>query len=310
MQVSSRVRGFSMVIVAAMLWGVSGTVAQSLFHHYSFTTDWLTSVRLVASGVVLLLLSLMGENRQNVTRILRSGGDFVRLVVFGICGLMAVQYTYFASIEQGNAATATLLQYLGPLFLTLFLVLRYRKMPTVMQIVALVLALLGTFLLITNGKPGQLSIAPGAVIWGLLSAVALAFYTLYPKKLLDRWGSTVVLGWGMLIGGISLSAIAQPWQVTGQIWDVSSVLGLCFLVVFGTLIPFFLYLDSMRFIQPSEASILGCAEPLSAVVATVVWLHVSFGLFEWAGAACIIGTVIALSRNSPKKMEAPREQHV
>ena len=310
MHVSSRVRGFAMVIVAAVLWGISGTVAQSLFHHYSFTTEWLTSVRLVTSGSALILLSLMGEKRQNVWRILSSGRDFGRLVVFGIFGLMAVQYTYFASIEEGNAATATLLQYLGPVLLTMYLALRLRQMPTGMQILALVLALLGTFLLITNGNPSQLSIAPWAVFWGLLSAVALAFYTIYPKQLLERWGATVVLGWGMLIGGIGLSVIAQPWQDTGQLWELTSVLAFVFLVVFGTLIPFYLYLDSMRFILPSESSILASAEPLSAVVATVVWLHVSFGLFEWVGAACIIGTVIALSRGGPKQAEMAREQHV
>lgn len=305
---SNRIRGFAMVIVAAVLWGISGTVAQSLFHHYHFSTEWLTAARLVLSGFLLLLFSLIGEKRQNVWRIIGSGGDFARLGVFGILGLMAVQYTYFASIAQGNAATATLLQYLGPVFLTVFLIVRYRKMPTGMQVMALALALLGTFLLITDGNHGQLSIAPGAVFWGLASAVALAFYTLYPKKLLERWGATVVLGWGMLLGGIGLSAIAQPWQATGQIWELSSVLAFGFLVLFGTLIAFYLYLDSMRFIQPSETSILASAEPLSAVVATVVWLHHPFGWYEWAGALCIIGTVIALAQGG--KVEAAREQHV
>lgn len=307
---STRIRGFSMVLAASLLWGVSGTVAQSLLQYYHFTTDWLVAARLLLSGVMLLLLSLAGEKRQNVWKIFSSGADFGKLVIFALLGLLAVQYTYFASIELGNAATATLLQYLGPVFLTGYLVVRNRRLPSLAQMLALVLALLGTFLLITNGNPGSLSISTGAVLWGLASAVALAFYTLYPKPLLDRWGSTVVLGWGMLIGGIGLCLLTQPWQATNQIWTVQSALAVLFLVLFGTLIAFYLYLDSMRFILPSETSVLACAEPLSAVVATVVWLHVPFGFFEWLGAFCIVGTIFALANHKEKKVELLREQQM
>jgi drug/metabolite transporter (DMT)-like permease len=300
-----------MVIVASVLWGISGTVAQALFHHYHFTTEWLTSARLVFSGMILLLVSLVGEKRQNVWQIIRSKGEFARLVVFGILGLMAVQYTFFLSIAKGNAATATLLQYLGPVFMTVFLILRYRQLPTAKQVMALLLALLGTFLLITNGNPGKLSIAPGAVFWGLVSGVVWVFYTLYPLKLLANWGATVVLGWGMLIGGIGMSLVSQPWQTTGQIWELPSVMAIVFNIVFGTVTAFYLYLDSMRFIKPSETGVLASVEPLAAVVATVVWLHVPFGVFEWVGALCIMGTVMLLATaGEKKKAEVPLEQHV
>lgn len=310
MEVSMRARGFAMVIVASILWGVSGTVAQSLLQNYHFTTEWLVAARLLLSGALLLLFSLTGKNHRNVWRIVRSPADFGRLVLFGILGLLGVQYTYFASIEAGNAATATLLQYLGPVFLTGYVVVSHRQWPSRSQVIALALALIGTFLLITNGKPGQLSISTGAVLWGLASALALAFYTMYPKPLLQRWGSTVVLGWGMLIGGIGLCVMTRPWRAGGQVWEAPSVIGVAFLVLFGTLIAFYLYLDSLRFIQPSETSLLASAEPLSAVVATVVWLHVPFGLFEWIGALCIIGTIFALARKEEKAVEKTIEQHV
>ncbi|MED4782595.1 DMT family transporter [Brevibacillus choshinensis] len=304
MEVSSRARGFAMVLVASLLWGVSGTVAQSLLQHHSFTTEWLVAARLLLSGTLLLLLSLFGNDGQNVWRIMSSGADVGRLFLFGIFGLLGVQYTYFASIEIGNAATATLLQYLGPVFLTVYVVVRHRQLPSSAQMLALMLALIGTFLLITNGRPDKLSISAGAVVWGLASALALAFYTLYPKSLLHRWGSTVVLGWAMLIGGIGLCILTRPWQAIAIDWEITSVLGVAFLVLFGTLIAFYLYVDSLRFIKPAETSLLASAEPLSAVVATVVWLHVPFGWFEWLGAICIIGTVFALAQ----KVETKKKQ--
>ena len=41
------------------------------------------------------------------------------MILFGLFGMLAVQYTYFASIKEGNAAVATLLQYLA-LYLLLY----------------------------------------------------------------------------------------------------------------------------------------------------------------------------------------------
>ncbi|MEJ8547877.1 DMT family transporter [Brevibacillus borstelensis] len=307
---SARVRGFTMVIVAAILWGVSGTVAQSLMQHYQFQTDWLVASRLLASGLLLLAFSLFGPHRQNVWRLLFSGRDFVRLLLFAIAGMLAVQYTYFASIEAGNAATATLLQYLGPVFLVVYLVVRNRQMPSAAQVAALLLALVGTYLLITGGNPGKLTISAAAVVWGLASALALAFYTMYPKPLLGRWGSTVVLGWAMLIGGIGLCLAKQPWQATEMIWSAQSISAVVFIILFGTLIPFYLYVDSLNYIRPTETSLLACAEPLSAVITAVVWLDVPFGMFEWLGGLCIIGTIFALSRHREKAKQAGLENAV
>ncbi|USG66228.1 EamA family transporter [Brevibacillus ruminantium] len=303
MSASVRIRGFTMVIVASILWGVSGTVAQSLMQHYQFQTDWLVAVRLLSSGVILLALSLLGQHRQNVWHLLRSGGDFVRLLIFSILGMLAVQYTFFAAIEAGNAATATLLQYLGPVFLVLYFIIRTRKLPSLAQVTALVLALGGTYFLITGGNPGKLTISAGALAWGLASALALAFYTVYPTLLLGRWGSTVVLGWSMLIGGVVLGLSTQTWTYTEMIWTLPSVLAVLFIILFGTLIPFYLYVDSLNYIRPTETSLLASAEPLSAVITAVFWLHVSFGLFEWIGCLCIIGTVFALSRHREKPKE-------
>ncbi|MDR4204785.1 EamA family transporter, partial [Bacillus subtilis subsp. spizizenii ATCC 6633 = JCM 2499] len=81
---------------------------------------------------------------------------------------------------------------------------------------AIVLALGGTCLLLTNGSINNLTVSPVSVIWGLLSAAALAFYTLSSSPLLRRWGSALVIGWGMLIGGIGMGFIPPPWDVGVQ----------------------------------------------------------------------------------------------
>jgi drug/metabolite transporter (DMT)-like permease len=54
-------------------------------------------------------------------------------------------------------------------------------------------------------------------------------------------------------------------------------------------------MESLKYIRPSEASLLACAEPLSASFLAVVWLQVSFSMIEWLGAFCIILAIFVLS---------------
>lgn len=289
----SRSRGIFLVLTAAVLWGVSGTVAQYLFQKSGFSPEWLVVIRLLISGIILLLLASLKE-KKNILDIWKSKNDILSLLLFSILGMLAVQYTYFAAINSSNAATATILQYLAPVMITCYVAIRFSKIPTYKEILAVALALVGTFLLVTHGNINELSITGWALFWGLGSAFALAFYTLQPQNLLKKWGSTMIVGWGMLIGGVSFSFINPPWDFQGH-WSISSYVAVIFIVIFGTLIAFYCYLESLKYITASETSLLASVEPLSAAVLSVIWLKVEFGVVDWIGSLFIIFTIVILS---------------
>lgn len=292
MNSNSRLIGVILVLSAALLWGISGTVAQYLFHEHAFTAEWLVVIRLIIAGVLLLLIP-MSKGDKKVWSIWKNSKGSI--VFFGIVGMLGVQYTYFAAIEASNAATATLLQYLAPVLIVLFVAFKLKSLPARQQMWAIALALLGTFLLVTHGNFQQLSISGSAFFWGITSAFALAFYTLYPIKLLNQYGSAIVVGWGMVVGGVGMSFVHPPWKVEGEM-TTASIVALGFVILFGTVIAFFCYLESLKYLKATETSLLACAEPLSAAILAVIWLKVPFGLSEWFGAFCIIATIVILSR--------------
>ncbi len=294
MNFQPRIKGIILVIIGAMLWGISGTAAQYLFQKKGFSPEWLVVIRLLASGIILLLYVVM-KGEQNIWRVWKSKNDALSLIFFSILGMLGVQYTYFAAIKYGNAATATILQYSSPVIITCYLAIRNKKIPELKEIIAIGLAMLGTFFIITKGNIHSISISRLALFWGIASAFAAAFYTVQPRSLLRKWGSVLVVGWGMLIGGIAFSFIKQPWNCTG-IWSTNSILAIIFVVLFGTLIAFTCFLESLNYIKPTESSILSSAEPLSAAILSVLWLHEELGIAQWIGTACIITTIIILSR--------------
>jgi len=156
------------------------------------------------------------------------------------------------------------------------------------------LAFLGTVLLVTHGDLGTLEISAAALFWGLSSALALAFYSIYPVKLLRHFPANVLVGWSMVIGGIGFTASSLPTTVPGT-WDFSTFAAVAFIVFFGTFIGFYSYLGAVKRIGPEKSSLYACAEPLTAALVAVLWLDVPFGLVDWAGAACIVATIFILN---------------
>lgn len=295
-----RIKGILLVITGAMFWGISGTVAQYLFHNMKFSAEWLVVIRLLMSGIILLLYTL-SKNNKNIWSIWKLKHNALSLILFGIIGMLGAQYTYFAAIEYGNAATATILQYLSPIIITCYLAISTKKFPTLRETTSILLAILGTCFIITKGNIHSLAISRLALFWGVISAFTAAFNTVQPRSLLARWDSSLVVGWGMIIGGISFSFIHPPWHFTGQ-WSITSALSVAFVVIFGTLLAFYCYLESLKYIQPTETSILSSVEPLSAAFLSVIWLHVHFGIPEWLGTLCIISAIIILSTSKNNKI--------
>lgn len=283
-----------MALLAATLWGVSGTCGQFLFQERAMAVEWLMAVRMLGAGILLLLVALLRKDR-HMWLIWRDRSDRRRLLIFGILGMLTVQYSYFAAIKHSNAATATILQFSAPVLIAIYLAVRYGKRLNAMGYLAIFLAVLGTFLLVTHGNIRSLSISPLAFALGMASAVSLALYTLMPGRLLDKYSALSVIGWGLFIGGVAISLLRPPWDVAGIEWDEYTYANTLFVVLFGTLVPFYVYLKAVQLIGGQKASLLTSAEPLSATLLAVLWLGVSFQALDWLGALLIVSTVFLLS---------------
>ncbi|MEF9951013.1 MAG: EamA family transporter [Clostridium sp.] len=293
MKMNTFTKGMILSIIGAALWGISGTFGQFLFIEKNFTPQWLVTIRLLLAGIIMLIFSYK-TNKLGIFKIWTSKPDAIHLLIFSIIGMMPVQYTYFLAIKYSNAATATILQYLGPIIIIIYVSIRFKRLPKKNELIAVICAMIGIFVLSTHGDITSLAISPYALFWGLASAFALAFYTLNPVKLLERWDSSIIIGWSMLIGGLFISFIHSPFDFNGTV-DIWSMLCLFFVVIFGTLIAFFLYLNSIKYIGATKASLFACVEPLSAAFFSIVWLNVPFELMDWIGFMFILFTVFILS---------------
>ncbi len=299
---TAKYKGTILATLAAIFWGISGTCGQYLFEEKDISVEWLITIRLLLSGWLLLTFTFFIQ-KKDIFSIWINRRDAGQLLVFSIIGMLAVQYTYFAAIKYSNAATATVLQYSGPIIIAIYLACKKRKLPTGNEALAIALAVIGTLLLVTHGDVNTLAISPIALFLGLSSAVALAIYTLQPSRLLAKYEPSVIIGWGMLCAGLFFSFVKAPWDIEGK-WDSYTALNIMAIILFGTLISFTFYLYAVKIIGGQKASLLASAEPLAATVLAVYWLATPFSLIDWVGSICIISTVFLLSRSQVDDIKA------
>lgn len=148
--------GLVLVITGATFWGVGGTVSQKLFQQYAIDVNWLVTIRLLIAGFLLLVVQGFRKDYSQILGVWKNKKTAVQLVIFGLFGMLAVQYTYMASINHGNAAVATLLQYLAPVMIIIYLLIRKQSVLTRQDLLTVTLALVGCFFLLTNGSIAQL----------------------------------------------------------------------------------------------------------------------------------------------------------
>ena len=295
---TERSKGLMMACLGASLWGGSGVAGQYLLQNCGFSTGWLVVSRMLIAGVVLLCLDVF-LYRESIFRIWTDRKDTRDMLVFAILGMLSVQYTYFACIKSGNAAAATVLQYLMPVIIVGYTAVSSCRLPKIHELVCVVMAVGGTFFLVTHGSLGKLTIPIEALLWGLASALAAAVYTMKPQRMILKWRATLIIGWGMLLGGFCLMPLCPPWLFDGR-WELISGLIYAYVIIFGTIMAFGCYLGSLKYIQPAEAGILGSLEPLSAIIFSIVFLGMSFGLMDILGTALIVGAVVLLAKRGGK----------
>lgn len=285
-------KGFSYAIIGCVFWGLSGIFAQTLFTKFNVQAPWLVGVRLLSAGSLLVIWSLIVISKQQWQTFLRKK-NIIELMMFALFGVIPSQLTYLLAIQYGNASTATILQFTGPLFIILYLCLRNWVLPRRIDVISLIIALLGTVLVVTNGNLTELSLSLPACFWGIMAVVSQTSYTLLPRRLLREFDARIVIGLAMIVGGIFfipvLIFIPAPQLTLAALFDLSCV------VVIGTMFSYLFYLQSLKFIPPETTGMLSAFEPLTATLLSILWLHQNLGVGELIGACLIISTTFLQS---------------
>ena len=111
---------------------------------------------------------------------------------------------------------------------------------------------------------------------------------------MPRFGTSLVLGYAMLIGGLVLFAFSGDARILTDTRPVT-LLSIAFIVTVGTALGFSCYLKGVGLCGPKKASMISSVEPVVATLTSFVFLHTAFMPMDLAGFASVMLGCVLLS---------------
>jgi len=245
------------------------------------------------SGLLLIAINLF-KHPKGMLDIFKDWRTVIHLIVYGIFGVGLCQLSYLSAIRYSNSGTATVLQSAGIVFVFIIVSIMQHKAPKPIEYACLALVMVGVFLLATHGDASHLQISREGLLWGGAAAAAVALYTLLPGKLMQRFGTSLVLGYAMFIGGFVLFIVSGDARVLTDTRPVT-LLAIAFIITVGTAFGFSFYLAGVGLCGAKRASMLSSIEPVVATLTSFLFLHTVFMPMDILGFASVILGCIILS---------------
>lgn len=295
-------QGYLLAACAAFLWGTSGVTARFLFSNDVRPFDLLMVRTVAAAALHWLWLGIAAPALLKVER-----RDLLRLALFGFIGLAFNQGCYYLALKLTSVGYALLLQYTAPLLLMVYGVLTKTERMTAAKLSAGVLALLGCALMMGGQAGGWGAISWPGTLASLGSACAFAFYSAYGQRLLRRYDSRTVMTYAFSFAGLTWLVVNPVWRVEWQRFDQQTWLFVAYLATLATVVPFSLYLASLRHLEPSRANLTSALEPVIASLLAWVWLGEAMRPWQVVGGVAVLGGVVLLQVESRMRQRKVRK---
>lgn len=300
---NSELKGLILIITAASLWGISGTVAKFLFNGEAVSPLALVQIRLFLSAVLLGLYLLI--THPDSLRIKWS--DLCYFAILGVFGMAMVQFTYLYTVSQANVAVAVFLQYLSPAIVAVYaVVFRWEKLGW-NRAMALTLALGGSVLILTGSGLGTVVISYRGLISGLASAFFAAFYTLYAQKGAKKFGAWTTLTYSLGFGAFFWLLVAPPSLDQFGEYTTGDLLFFLYIAIFATIVPFGLYFKGLTYLHATKAIITSTLEPVMAAITAYLILGETMAPQQMLGGVLIVCAVVILA-TAQREAVPPLEQ--
>lgn len=276
--------GLGAIALAAALWSVAAVAARNLFDRGVDPIE-LAQARAVitAAGLSLIPRARRGKGQ----------GPLTPVILLGVA-IALVNAVYYMAIARLDVAVALVLQYTAPALVVVWVGLMARRAPAREVIASLVVTSLGVVLVSGVLWADVGPIDPVGVLFGLASAVLFATYTLLSEKAGETHG---VLG-ALLRGFIAAAVMWVAFQATRgwpeELFAPENLLGVAFVGVAGTLMPFILFLWGVQQVRAERAAIAATLEPIIAAIAAWIWLGQVLEPIQLLGGALVLGGVAAL----------------
>jgi drug/metabolite transporter (DMT)-like permease len=285
-------RGYLYVALAAVLFAISGTSSKFLFN------GGITPYQLIQLRTTLAFTGLLIWLYLRHSALLKiSITDLPYFMALGVFGIGAAQFLYLFAISKINVAAAILLHYTGPVFVALYVVFVQRQKIGRLSVLAILGTLVGCFLVVGAYNLQLVALNRLGIASGMLAAVAFAIYSVLSEYGMRKYTPWTVLLYGMLFAALMWNVLHPPLEAMLHRYSAVQWGWIVFIGICGTVLPFGLYFEGIKRIQPTHASITATLEPISAGAVASIFLGEVMLPLQIIGGLIVIASIILLQMN-------------
>lgn len=289
-----RTGGYLLVTGAAALWGMLVVFYHNLVGLYGVAPLEVAFFRAAASALILGIA--LAIRKPSLFRVQRR--DLPLFMAFGLLGVTAFFVVYVYAIRLTGGATAAVLLYTAPTWVTLIAWRVFGEPLTRTKLAALVLSFLGCALVARAYNLTRLRLDIVGIAFGLASGLTYGLYTLFNKQAVQRYSPWTAMFYALGFGGLFL----LPWQSPSRLWGAVSqpapALWLLALALGPTLGAYLMLGKSLERLPASVVSIVATSEPVMATILAWAFLGQSLTPAQVVGGGAVLAGVLLLQREN------------
>jgi drug/metabolite transporter (DMT)-like permease len=287
--------GYIFIVLASAFFGASASLGKSLMQNGMSTFMLMETRAIVTSLIVFPTLILIGRKHLKIERI-----HIVTFILLAIPGLALVNASYYYAVKVLTVALAVFLQFTAPVLVFLYGLATGREKASADKILALILSIGGTYFMVQLHDGGS-----GAVSWigiasAVVSTVSFAFYVILSHELGKKYSPWTIIFYGYSIAALFWCGVQNPVETAAVMTDHNLWKGAILFSLLSTLIPFILFLNGLRRVTPTGATIASTSETIFATLFAYLVLEESLTTGQIIGAGLIVSAIIILTaKRSP-----------
>ncbi|HLJ91053.1 MAG TPA: DMT family transporter [Candidatus Angelobacter sp.] len=279
--------GYLQIAAATFCWSAAATLGKVVFNGHLFAGHTLISPLVITEtrtifAVSMLMPALLLQSRGRLLRIDRR--DLASCALIGVLGLAGSNFFYYFAIQKTTLAVAITLQYTAPVWVLLYMLGSGRQRATWRLFGVVLLATVGIVLTLGIVRFGggsdvaapsglALKMNSAGIVAGLLAAFSFAFYNIAGQGVVARRHPLTIMNYSLLSAAVLWLAVNPPWKLLSLQLSLGQWAFLFLFAGASTLLPYILYFNGLKHLDPARAIITGCLEPVFAILFAAVFLQ-------------------------------------
>lgn len=284
-------KGILLVFFGACSFGILSTFVK-LAYHDGYTLGDVTGAQAFFGAVILwVLFFFQSKTKIYKAKQIKLVTPWWKMVLAGICtGLVSVFYYQCVKLVPNSLAIILLMQFIWMSILLEFII--YKKKPTGLQFLSILLVLGGTILASGMVETAISSVSLKGIGFGLLAAISYAGFLMLSGRIGNEYPALQKSAL-MITGACILIFILFPptFLFNGALNGSLLKWGLI-IAVFGTVIPPLFYAEGVPKIGTALSSILSAAELPVAVMMAGFVLQEQVSFLRWVGVCVILSAMV------------------